>query len=111
MSKTRAVLRAERQAAAARRSAAEQAARRKAATGRERHERQALAWRRVRLWHNGPGAARHKDVWAALGTLVMVVLLSTYLFTSSLRAVLLVLLVFVIAGPVLVKLSFDRSRK
>ena len=58
-----------------------------------------------------PGVPAHKEAWAALATLVLVILLLTYLFTSSLGAVLLVGLVLLIASPVLVMLFLDRSRK
>jgi len=65
----------------------------------------------VRLWQHGAGFRRHKEAWAALATLVLVVLLLTYLFTSSLGAVFLVGLVLLIASPALAMLFLDRSRR
>jgi Flp pilus assembly protein TadB len=103
--------RAEREAAAARRRAEAQTRREREVAERARRERRELTWRRVRLWQHGPAFRRHKEAWAALATMVMVILLLTYLFTSSLGAVLFVALVLLIAGPALVKLFIDRSHK
>jgi len=111
VSKARAIARAERAAAAARRYADAQARREQQATVRARRERRELTWRRVRLWQHGAGFRRHKEAWAALATLVLVVLLLTYLFTSSVGALILVGLVLLIASPVLAMLFLDRSRK
>ncbi|MDT4976604.1 MAG: hypothetical protein QOG98_2362 [Pseudonocardiales bacterium] len=103
--------RAEREAAAARRRAQAQARREREVAERSRRERRELNWRRVRLWQHGPAFRRHKEAWAALATLILVILLLSYLFTSSLGAVLFVALVLLIASPALVKLFIDRSRK
>ena len=111
MSKARATARAEREAVAARRAADAQAHREREAAERVRRERRGLAWRRVRLWQHGAGSRRHKEAWAALATLMLVVLLLTYLFTSSLGAVFLVGLVLLIASPALAMLFLDRSRR
>jgi hypothetical protein len=111
MSKARAVARAEREAAAAHRRADIHARRERAAAERARRARRDHTWRRVRLWQHGPTFRRHKEAWAGLATLVMVILLLSYLFTSSLGAVLFVALVLLIASPALVKLFIDRSHK
>jgi len=111
VSKARANARAEREAAAARRRAQGQARRERDARERARRERHELAWRRVRLWQHGAGFRRHKEAWAGLATLVLVVLLLTYLFTSSLAALIMVGLVLLIASPALAMLFLDRSRK
>jgi hypothetical protein len=111
VSKARAVARAEREAAAAGRRAEADARRERENTERARRERRDLTWRRLRLWQHGPAFRRNKEAWAGLATLVMVVLLLTYLFTSSLGAVLFVALVLLIASPALVKLLIDRSHK
>jgi Flp pilus assembly protein TadB len=111
LSKSRAIARAEREAAAARRRAGAQARHERAAAQRTRRERRELTWRRVRLWQHGPAFRRHKEAWAGLATLVLVILLLSYLLTSSLGAVLFVALVLLVASPVLVMLFLDRSRK
>jgi Flp pilus assembly protein TadB len=111
VSKARAIARAEREAAAARRRAEAQARRERDVAERTRRERRELTWRRVRLWQHGPAFRRHKEAWAALATLILVILLLSYLFTSSLGAVLFVALVLLIASPALVMLFLDRSRK
>jgi hypothetical protein len=111
VSKARAHARAEREAAAARRRADADARREREVAERARRERRDLTWRRLRLWQHGPGFRRNKEAWAALATLVMVILLLSYLFTSSLGAVLFVGLVLLIASPALVKLFLDRSHK
>ena len=110
MSKTRAQARAEREAAAAR--AAEQARirREKQTTAQARRERRTMFWRHNRLWQHGPSFRRNKEKWAALATVVMVLMLVAYFLTGSLGAVLLVVLVLMIASPALVMLFFDRSR-
>lgn len=111
MSKERARARAVREAAAAERAVQLAEQRAKVAAERERQERRSLLWRRMRLWQHGSGFHRKRDSWAALATLALVLLLTTYLFTSSAQAVLLVVLILLIAGPALVMLTFDRSKK
>ncbi|MEP7178780.1 MAG: hypothetical protein ABI775_06800 [Pseudonocardiales bacterium] len=111
MSKARAMARAEREAAATRRRAAAQARREREGAERTRRERRELTWRRVRLWQHGPAFRRNKEAWAGLATLILVILLLSYLFTSSLGAVLFVALVLLIASPALVMLFMDRRRK
>ncbi len=111
MSKERAKARAVREAESAVRRAAEQERLAKAAAERARRERRDLLWRRLRLWQHGAGFHRKRDSWAALATLAMVLMLTIYLFTSSVRAVLLVALILVIGGPALVMMTFDRNRR
>ncbi|MDQ2751336.1 MAG: hypothetical protein M3Y44_17685 [Actinomycetota bacterium] len=111
MSKARAMARAEREAAATKRRAAARARREREGAERSRRERRELTWRRVRLWQHGPAFRRNKEAWAGLATLILVVLLLSYLFTSSLGAVLFVALVLLIASPALVMLFMDRRRK
>ena len=77
---------------------------------RRRRQRRQLWWRRVRLWQHGSAYARNKERWAALGTLLMCLLLVTYLVTSSLRDVLVMALIGVIASPVLVALIINRRQ-
>jgi len=69
-----------------------------------------MLWRHNRLWQHGPSFRRNKEKWAALATVVMVLMLVAYFLTGSLGAVLLVVLVLMIASPALVMLFFDRSR-
>jgi hypothetical protein len=111
VSKARALARAERQAAAAARTAASRAHREQHAAQRARRERRGLTWRRIRLWQHGPALRRNKEAWAALATLVLVILLLSYLFTSSVRAVVVVGLVLLIASPMLAMLFLERRRK
>jgi len=111
VSKARALARAQREAAAAGRRAAAQAHRKQQSAERARRERRELTWRRMRLWQHGSAFRQHKEAWAALGTLVLVVLLLTYLFTSSFRAVMLVGLVLLIGSPALAMLFLDRRPK
>jgi Flp pilus assembly protein TadB len=109
VSKARAIARSERVAAAARRAELDAAQRERTAAERDRKERRAMVWRRLRLWQHGPGFRRNKEKWAALATLALVVLLLTYFLTSSLGAVFLVGLVLLLVGPALVMASFERK--
>jgi Flp pilus assembly protein TadB len=111
VSKERARAREQRAAEGARRAAEAQAQQARVAAERARRERRALMWRRLRLWQHGAGFYRRKDSWAALATLAMVVLLLAFLLTSSLRIVLFVALVLVVAFPAMVMLTFDRRKK
>jgi Flp pilus assembly protein TadB len=111
MSKARASARAVREAAAAERAAADKAQRERHAAQRARRERRSLLWRRMRLWQHGSGFHRRRDAWAGLATLALVVLLVTYLFTNSVHAVVLVAFILVLAGPMLVMLTFDRRHR
>jgi hypothetical protein len=111
MSKARAKARAERQALAAARAAEQARRRERDAAARARRERWSAWWRAVRLWQHGPSFTRHRATWGALATLVLVVLVTVYVFSGSLASTLLVALVCVVASPVLVMLFFDRSRR
>lgn len=111
MSNARQVARTERERAAAQRRAAQQAERQRVAATRARSERRRLTWRRVRLWQHGPSFRQRRETWGALATLILLILLVVYLFSRSLRDVLVTALALVLCGPVLVLLFFDRSRK
>jgi Flp pilus assembly protein TadB len=108
MSKERAQARAVREAAAAQRAADAREQRERDAAERAKREHRSLRWRRLRLWQHGATFHRKRDSWAALATLALVLLLTTYLFTSSARAVLLVALILVIGGPALIVMTFER---
>ncbi|MDQ6849623.1 MAG: hypothetical protein M3070_06530 [Actinomycetota bacterium] len=108
MSKQRAVARAERRAAAITRAEAERAAQAKTMARRSRRERRSQTWRRLRLWQHGPSFHRRRETIGALCTLVLATLLLVYLFTGSVTYVVVTALVFVVAGPMLVLLFFDR---
>ena len=111
MSRQRAAARAQRAALAEQRAEQARLAAAKAAAERSRRERRTLLWRRIRLWQHGPGFRRNRERWAALATVVFIVLLLVYLFTRSLEAVFGAALVAVVGAPVLVLLFVDRSRK
>jgi hypothetical protein len=66
-----------------------------------------LRWRRLRLWQHGPGF--HRERWGSLGTLVLVLLVVTYLFIGTITAVVLVGLVLLIVMPALVMLFSQRK--
>jgi Flp pilus assembly protein TadB len=109
MSKQRARARAAREAAARQRDAELAARAERDAAARQRRARRDLMRRRLRLWQGAPRGRQHAERRAALVTLVLVVLLVTFLLTSSMGAVLLVGLVLLLASPLLIKLFFDRS--
>jgi hypothetical protein len=108
VSKQRARLRAEREAALAQKRAAELARRERGNARRQRQAGRELRWRHVRLWRHGHGFANHKDKWAALVTLILAVIVLTYLFTGSLTAVVLLVLVAIVGLPALAVLIFDK---
>lgn len=70
-----------------------------------------MTWRQLRLWRHGPGFQDHKDRWAAVATLILALIVLTYVFASSMTTVLLVALISVIAIPALAVVFFDRSRR
>ena len=111
LAKTRAAARAAREAAAREREAAAAHERERAAAERARRERRALVWRRLRLWQSRPTPDHRREKRAVLAAFVFVLLVLTYLFTGSLGAVFLVLLVLVIGTPVLFMLFLDRSKR
>ena len=110
MSRERAVARAEREAAAARQAELDQARREREAADRVRRDRRALRWRRLRLWQSASGR-RAAEGRAVLGTAALVLLVVVYVLTGSLRAVLGMALILLVASPMLIKLTFDRSHK
>jgi Flp pilus assembly protein TadB len=103
----RAAREAVRAAELADRAAAQALERERAAKARRRGE----AWRRLRLWQHGPAFRRDKEKWAALAIIVMLCLVVAYLLTSSVKAVLAVALVCVIAAPALGAFLFDRRSR
>jgi Flp pilus assembly protein TadB len=107
VSKARALARAQRQAAAVQRAQFEGQRRAQAEAERAKRHRRALRWRRLRLWQHGPGF--HRERWGALGTLVLVLLVMTYLFAASFTAVVLVGLVLLVVMPALVMLFSERK--
>jgi Flp pilus assembly protein TadB len=111
VSKDRAAARAQRAAFAAQRAEQARAAAAKASAERDRRERRALLWRRIRLWQHGAGFRRDRERWAALATIVLLALLLVYFLTRSLTAVFAAALFAVVGTPVLVLLIVDRSRK
>jgi Flp pilus assembly protein TadB len=108
MSRERARARAAREQAAALRASEHQERLARQSAERAKREQRALLWRRIRLWQHGTSFHRRRDSWAALATLSLVLMLVAFLLTGSLRAVLFVALILVIAGPALVMLTFDR---
>jgi Flp pilus assembly protein TadB len=110
VSKARQAARAERERLAAARAAAAQAERQKAAAARARREQLSLTWRRLRIWQHGPAFRRRREAWGAFATLLLLILLVSYLVTRSFGAVLVTALALLICGPVLYLLFFDRSR-
>ncbi|MEO8888841.1 MAG: hypothetical protein ABI301_04355 [Jatrophihabitantaceae bacterium] len=110
MSRARAVARAEREAAAAKRAKADRARREREASERARRESRALHWRRLRLWHSAPGR-RRSEGRAVLATTALVLFVVVYVLTGSVRAVLGMALILLVASPMLIKLTFDRSHK
>ncbi len=108
MSKQRQVARAERERRAAEAAAAREAEQRRAAAARARKEQRALGWRRVRLWQHGPGFRR--DAWGAFATVLLLILLTVWLFSRSLTAVLVTALALVICAPVLYLLVFEKRK-
>ncbi|SDJ15333.1 hypothetical protein SAMN05444157_2000 [Frankineae bacterium MT45] len=114
MSKERARTREQREAAQqvllAQREAERAAKREAEAKRRRRRQRRDLLWRRIRLWQHGPQHRRDRERWAALGTLITCVLLVTYFVTWSLREVLVVALICVVASPVLIAFIVNRKQ-
>lgn len=109
MSKERAQRRALRAQATAQRLLAEQANRERAAA---RARRRALV-RRLFGRRRPPTAAsvRRKEIRATIGSVLLAVVVLTYLFSRSLTIVIGVLLIAVIVVPALVIMLFDRSRR
>jgi Flp pilus assembly protein TadB len=106
VSKQRQAARAERERKAAEAAATRDAEARRAASARAKRKQRALGWRRLRLWQHGPGFRR--DTWGAFGTVILLILLTVWLFSRSLTAVLVTALALVVCAPVLALLFFDR---
>ena len=111
MSKARRHAREEREALATKQQATERARRERVLEHSRRRAGRQLGWRRNRLWQHGPAFRRDREKWAVLATLVLGCLLVAYLLTGSLRAIVLVALVSVIALPALAMLVFDRRSR
>lgn len=107
MAKQRAIARAQREAAAAERARAAADQRQRAERSRATREQRRRLWLRVRLWQHGPGFRR--EVWGALGTIVLLLVVVAYIVTGSVTAVVLTGLVLLVVGPALIKLFFERK--
>jgi Flp pilus assembly protein TadB len=111
VSKERAQRRALRERATAERLLAEQARRKRAAArARRRALRRRLRGRRARP-AAGYGEARRKERRATIGSLLLVVVVLTYVISRSVPIVIGVLLIAAITVPALVSMLFDRSRR
>jgi Flp pilus assembly protein TadB len=111
VSKERAQRRALREQATAERLLAEQARRqRRAARARRRALVRRLLGRRARP-ATGYSNARRKERRAAIGSVLLVVVVLTYVVSRSVPIVIGVLLIAAITVPALVSMLFDRSRR
>ena len=63
----------------------------------------------MRLWQHGPGSAARCG--AAFATLLLLILLTVWLFSRSLTAVLVTALALVICAPVLYLLFFEKRNR
>jgi Flp pilus assembly protein TadB len=109
MSKQRARSRELRAAETARRLEQEQARLARESARRRRRSILHTQWRHTRLWRRL--SPHTKDEWAGLVTLIIAVIVLIYLFTGSLTAVLLVVLIAVIGLPALAVLVHgDKTR-
>ena len=115
MSKERAIRRAERQVLARTRAAEVAARNQKDALRRRRRQRAHRAWARMRLWRTGAtagaAAARAKERRVVVGSILVAVIVASYLLTASISIVIGVTLIAAIATPALVAAFFDRSSK
>jgi hypothetical protein len=111
VSRQRAIARAQREVIARDRAATAAAERERLALEHARRERRALIWRRMRLWQSRPTPDHRREKRAVLAAFVFVLLVLTYLFTGSLGAVFVVVLVLAISAPVLAMVFFDRSKR
>jgi Flp pilus assembly protein TadB len=111
VSKERAQRRALREQATAQRLLAEQARRQRAATRARRRARvRRLLGRRARP-PVGIGSVRRKERRAAIGSVLLVVVVLAYVVSRSVPVVIGVLLIAAITVPALVSMLFDRSRR
>ncbi|HEY3735990.1 MAG TPA: hypothetical protein VGL26_00990 [Jatrophihabitans sp.] len=102
--------RAAREAQTAAERDARQQERERQAASRARQESRSRLWRRVRIWQRMP-SSRRRDTGKLLGATVLVVLVLAYTFTRSVKVVVGVAFILLIASPVLIKFSFDRGRR
>jgi Flp pilus assembly protein TadB len=111
VSKERAVRRAEREAAAAKRADAQRAEqeRRTARVQRQRHW--SRRWRTLRFWRRGNTPTKVRERRAFIGSLLLVVIVTTYVSTRSIGITIGVSLVAAIATPALAAAFLDRSTK
>lgn len=109
MSKQRALARAAREAEATARAAELAEQRKREAATRARREARSNLWRRVRLWQRRP-TSRNTEKTRVLITAALVLLGLAYVFTRSVQVVIGVALIMVISSPVVIKLTFDRSK-
>jgi Flp pilus assembly protein TadB len=111
VSKERAQRRALREQATAQRLLAEQARRQRAATrARRRALVRRLLGRRARP-PAGIGSVRRKERRAAIGSVLLVLVVLAYVVSRSVPIVIGVLLIAAITVPALVSMLFDRSRR
>lgn len=111
MSKQRQAARAQRQADAAARAELEQMRRAEAARQRERHDRRALRWRRLRIWQSGQRRSDTRERLGAMVALMLLVLLGVFVATRSVEITLATALVLMISTPVLIMIFFDRRQR
>jgi Flp pilus assembly protein TadB len=108
MSRERAERRRLRELAAEQREAEQRAARERAAA----RARRRAALRRFTFRRRGaPVSPRRKEIRATVGSLLLVVVVLTYLLSGSVLIVIGVLLVSAVALPALAVTLFDRSRR
>jgi Flp pilus assembly protein TadB len=108
MSKERAERRRLRELAAEQRELEQRAARERAAV---RARRRAALRRFTFRRREAPVSARRKEIRATVGSLLLVVVVLTYLISGSVLIVIGVLLVSAVALPALAVTLFDRSRR
>ena len=111
MSKERAQRRALREQAAEQRMLAERQKRQRTVA---RARRRAMLRRLLGRRDRGPvsvGQARRKEARATIGSVLLVVVVLTYLVSRSLPVVIGVLLIALITVPALIITLFDRSRR
>jgi hypothetical protein len=111
VSKSRALARAEREAAARRAADRRRVEADRGARSRDRREQRALAWRRLRLWQHGPGFSGRREAVGALAALVLVLIVVTYVATRSVTDVVVLALLLVLAAPILGLVFFGRGRR
>jgi Flp pilus assembly protein TadB len=81
------------------------------AARRERRSRWARLWRSNRLWRQGKSSAKVRERRAVIASVLLVILVTTYLATRSIGITIGVSLVAAIATPALAAAFLDRSRR